>query len=438
MRRPVILLIVFGLVELVRPLGSTGYGAQALLTFGFLLLAAYTVGEIAASIGIPAIVGYMAAGAAFGPWGLASVSREAVARLVPVSDLAIALIAFLAGAELQWQEVRDRGVALLKVVGTELLLGAVALGATLYAAHDFVPFLRELPRSELLAVVVLFASVAVVHSPAVTMALLTDTGARGPVARTTLGVVLITDVVVVLLFTGALSVARSLVPIAGASGPSFGVVAWEIAGALLVGGVLGGAAALYLRFVGEELFLFALLFTLLGAEVAHLAHVEALLTLLVAGFIAENVSPHGSGEALRRAMERSAAPVFVVFFGLSGAQMDLSAVLQLLPLLLPLALVRGGALWAGTRVGSRWAGIGDPERRLLWLGLVSQAGVAIGLASVLAGVFPSFGGELRTLLLAFIALNQTIGPVLFRRALVQGGEIAPRGRSPAPAEPVGS
>jgi Kef-type K+ transport system membrane component KefB len=266
--------------------------------------------------------------------------------------------------------------------------------------------------------------VAVVHSPAVTMALLTDTGARGPVARTTLGVVLITDVIVVLLFTAAVTVARSLVPAAGA-GPSFGVVAWEILGALLVGGALAAAAALYLRFVGEELFLFALLFTLLGAEVAHLAHVETLLTLLVAGFIAENVSPRGAGEALRRAMERSAAPVFVVFFALSGAQMDLSAVLRFLPVLALLALVRAGALFGGTRLGARWAGVSGDERRLLWLGLVSQVGVAIGLASVLAGVFPTFGVELRTLLLAFIALNQLAGPVLFRRALVEAGEIGP-------------
>ena len=109
MRRAVILLIVFGLVELVRPLGSAGYGSQALLTFGFLILAAYTVGEIAKALRGPAIVGYMVAGVVFGPLVLGAVSEPALERLAPVSSLAVALIAFLAGAELRWEIARHPG-----------------------------------------------------------------------------------------------------------------------------------------------------------------------------------------------------------------------------------------------------------------------------------------------------------------------------------------
>jgi Kef-type K+ transport system membrane component KefB len=440
MRRAVILLIVFGLVELLRPLGSAGYGSQALLTFGFLILAAYTVGEVATAMRGPAVVGYMIAGMIFGPAALGTISNAALTRLEPVSALAVALIAFLAGAELRWEELRDRGITLLKVMTAELLLGFLALSAALYAAHDYVPFMRGLPTPQVIAVAVLVASIAIVHSPAVTMALLTETRARGPVARTTLGVVLLTDVVVVLLFSGTLTLARALAPSAEGAGVSVGSISWEILGALLVGLLLGGAVAVYLRFVGEELLLFAVVAAFLGNEVARMAHVEAVLTLLTTGFVAENLSQRQRGKALRHAMERSAAPVFVVFFALSGATIDVMAVAVLLPVLLPLVVVRAAAIWAGTRLGGRWARLPREISGNLWLGLVSQAGVAIGLASVVAEVFPTFGIQLRTLLLALIALNQLVGPILFRRALIQSGEVpAVRGalrRPAAAAEPT--
>lgn len=423
MRRAIILIIVFGFVELVRPLGSSGYGSQALLAFGFLILAAYTIGEIAHAIHAPAIVGYMAAGVIFGPVGLQSVSNEALARLEPVSGLAIALIAFLAGSELRWEQVREEWVGLLKMMGTELALSAIGLGVVLYLASGYIPFLHGSPASEVIAVTLLFASVAIVHSPAVTIALLSETGAKGPVARTTLGIVLLADIVVVLLFTGTMAGVRAVAPTTGAAGTSFALIGWEIVGALLVGAVLGAAIALYLRFVAEELFLFAIVATFLGAEVARIAHVETLLTLITAGFVTENFSHRPRSKELRNAMERSAAPVFVVFFALAGAKIDVGTVVHLLPVLVPLALVRVAAIWTGTQIGGRWAHAPRAEVRYVWMGLVSQSGVAIGLAMIVAETFPTFGTDLRSLLLALIALNETVGALLFRRALVASGEV---------------
>jgi Kef-type K+ transport system membrane component KefB len=260
----------------------------------------------------------------------------------------------------------------------------------------------------------------------VTMALLTETRAGGPVARTTLGVVLVSDVVVIVLFSGALALARALVPpTAGdVAAVSLGAVVWELGGALLVGAVLGGAVALYLRYVRRELILFAVLVVFFGSEIARLAHVETLLALLTAGFVCENVSRPADGTALRHAVERSGAPVFVVFFALAGAAMALGDVVDVWPLVIPLVLVRMGGIWFGSRVGARWAGVPAPVDRMVWMGLISQAGVAIGLATVIAEVYPVRGAAIRTLFLATLAVNQTIGPILFRLALVRSGEIA--------------
>lgn len=423
MRRLLILALLLGGMSLILPLGTEGHGARTLLIFGFLILAAYTVGELATGIRLPKIVGYLVAGVLFGPYALGTVTEAGIEQLDMVSQLAIALIAFLAGAELQWAEVRDRGVALLKIMSVELLFAFVAIGTLLYALHGFIPFLRDADGGTVLAFSLLFASIAIVHSPAVTMALLTETDAKGPVARTTLGVVLLADVAVVLLFSAVLAVARALAPPADAgAAASVGTVVWEITGAILVGALTGVAVAAYLRFVGKELMLLAILVAFFGIEIARIAHVELLLMLLVAGFVTESISERG--EELRHAMGRSAAPIFVIFFALSGAKIDLVSMAPLLPLVLPIAIVRAGALWAGTHVGGRWAGAQPQEQRYVWMGLVSQAGVAIGLAAIVGQAYGELGGYLRSLLLGLIAVNETVGPILFRRALDASGELA--------------
>jgi Kef-type K+ transport system membrane component KefB len=246
------------------------------------------------------------------------------------------------------------------------------------------------------------------------------------VARTTLGVVLIADVVVVLLFSGALAVSRAVVPSAGpVAGFSSGAVAWEIGGSLLVGAALGGVVALYLRFVQRELMMFAVVVVFFGAEIARLAHVETLLTLLVAGFITENATRE-AGRELLLAMERSAAPVFVVFFALAGASIHVEELLAIWPLALAVVAARAAGIWGGTTLGARWAGAG-PERRYVWLGLISQAGVAIGLASIIAEAYPERGVHMRTLLLSVITINEVAGQILFRVALARSGEIVEEG-----------
>lgn len=423
MRRLVILLVLFAVMRGAFLLGGAGAGVPTLMLFGFLVLAAYSVGELAATIRLPKIVGYMAAGIVFGPSALAYVSRPALEELTPVSNLAIALIAFLAGAELQWKEIRERGTAIVKMMSAELLLTFVAVAGTLALLRGQLPLLAQAPAAEVFAFSILFAAVAVVHSPAATIALLSESKANGPVARYTLGVVLVMDVAVVLIFTGVLAAARSLVPpTGGGGGVQVGAVAWEIGGALLVGGGLGAAVALYLRFISRELIIFALLVALLGAELARVLHVETLLTLLVAGFVAENAGG-GRGEAFRHAMERAAAPIFVVFFALSGARLDPLAVLPLWSVVIPLVLVRIAAIYSGIQLGGRWAKVDPVVRNHAWFGLVSQAGVAFGLAAVVADVYPSRGESLRALLFATIAVNQTVGPVLFRLGLQRAGEM---------------
>lgn len=429
MRRVIILILLLGLMQLIALAAPFGGAGRAILVFGFLILAAYSAGELAENFHLPKIVGYLMAGLVFGPHATAVVRPSEALDLQPVGDLAIALIAFIAGAELDAGELRRRGVSLLKVTSTELSVSFVAIFAALLLMRPWIPFLAGYNWVVVCAFAGLFASIAIVHSPAVTIALLTETKAQGPVARTTLGVVLLADVAVVLLFSVALSVARALVP-SGAKGVgSLGATVWEIGGAFPVGLLIGLAIVVYLRLTTSDLFLFAILATFFGLEVARLMHTEPLLTLLVAGFVAKNFSRHGSGILLRDAMERSAAPVFVVFFALAGASIALGEVASIWPIALIVVVVRGLAVWGGSNVGARWSGAGEMERRYVWMGLVSQAGVAIGLVMVMADAYPSRGAQMRVLLLSVIAINQLVGPVLSRYALVRSGEAVENRRA---------
>ena len=166
MRQLIILVLLFGGVQLILPLGASGHGSEWLLAFGFLILAADTVGRLAHAVRLPRIVGYLVAGLAFGPALFGVVTKDAIERLSPVSSLAIALIAFLAGAELRWSELREHGTKILKILSVELMITLVALTGLLVALARFVPFLRGTDPVTMVVLSLMFSSVAVVHSPA--------------------------------------------------------------------------------------------------------------------------------------------------------------------------------------------------------------------------------------------------------------------------------
>ncbi|HET7620266.1 MAG TPA: cation:proton antiporter [Gemmatimonadaceae bacterium] len=424
MRRVLTLVLLYAGMQLVIPLDTThGPGSITLLIFGFLVLAAYTSGELATLVKLPKITGYLVAGLLFGPAVMGIVSSASVTELEPVSRLAVAIIAFMAGAELRWGELKDRARTILTLLTSEMIFSFLGIMLVLWFLRDHVPFLGYVTSAQALVLCALFASVMIVHSPAVTMALLTETRAHGPVARTTLGVVLVADVVVVLVFSGMLTLARSVVPApGGGESLSAGLIAWEILGSLLVGALLGGGVALYMRFVQRELMLFAIVVAFLGAEIARMAHVETLLTLLTAGFITENATRTG-GRELLHAMERSSVPIFVVFFALAGASIHIGELVMLWPLALAVVGVRAAAIFGGTRIGSRLINAAPVVKQNVWLGLISQAGVAIGLASILANAYPSRGGEMQTLVLSVIAINEIAGQILFSIALRRSGEV---------------
>jgi Kef-type K+ transport system membrane component KefB len=366
---------------------------------------------------------------------LGTVTESGGALLAPVSSLAIALIAFLAGTELDLTELRRKGVALLRLTVIELAVTGVLLAAALTLMRPWVPFLDGTTTQAAVLFITLFVLIAVMHSPAITMAILTESRASGPASRSTLAVVLVSEVVLVVLFSVLLGAAQRLLPAAGPPMGGTAILIWEIGGSVPIGIGLGLGIGAALRVIRDDRMGFALLAALLGQQVAGLLHVEVLLTLLVAGFVAVNFAKGEGGEELRHAMERAATPVFVVFFALAGVAIDLPAAVRMAPLVLPLALLRVATLAVGVRFGSWGLELTPVQRTAVWQGLVAQAGVAIGLVAIVAEAYPINGRSMQTMLLAFIAVNGAIGPIMFRRSLVAADE-AGAGESVTAESPV--
>ena len=430
MRRGLILLLLLGGMQLILPLGRDVPGSGALLTLGFLILAAYTVGEITASLGFPKLLGYLIAGMIFGPSGLGTVTSGSIFKLLPINQVAVALIAFVAGAELKVADLKRDGRTYARILSYEMPLTFVAVVGSVFALRALIPTLAAANPTETLVFGMLLGAIAIAHSPAATLGLIKETGARGPVTHHTLGVVLLSDLVLILFFSVVVAAARLLLPPPGVEESiGLGAVLWEIAGALVVGGALGAATTLYVRFITRELLLFSVLVALLGVELARLAHVELLLTLLTAGFITGNVGRQ-HGDALVHEVERAAAPIFVVFFALSGAIINVREVISVIWVVVPLVVVRIITIWAGTKFAAGKSSIDPAVGRHIWMGLVAQMGVAIGLATVIGSVYPRLGPAVQTIALAVIAINQLIGPIFFKRALTVSGELPP----PSPRE----
>jgi Kef-type K+ transport system membrane component KefB len=424
-----VLALLVGGALLLEPLRAPTEGViapRSLFLFGILLLAADTFGAVAHDLKLPRLLGYLVAGLALGPSLSRIVPAGVLEDLAMMKRLAVGLIGLLAGAELKLGDLKDRYRAILWIL---LLQGSAVLlslwGFTLLS-REWMPFLQGLSAAPLVFVALLFAATLTVNSPMVTLALLTETKAHGPLAKTTLGVVLVADVAVILLFTAAFSLAQASL---GGATAGAGVILFrllrEVLGSIVAGALVGGVVSLYLRFVKRELVVFAVVVVFATAGAAQALGFELLLSLLVAGFLVENVAPVRA-EPLVETLHQMAVPVFVIFFAMAGAELHIQEFAAVWPLVLGVALVRMGAIFVGARAGGRWGGAEPGVARDAWMGLVSQAGVALGLATIVADRLPVVGLAMQTVTIGVIAFNESVGSVLFRKGLDRAGEIVVR------------
>jgi Kef-type K+ transport system membrane component KefB len=429
-----LLLILGGLMEAVRSftVGSMGSGGTS-LAFGYLLLTAYFAGGIFHQLRLPRLTGYIAAGIVVGPAVLGLLNESMVGSLELVNGMAVAMIALTAGTELELRAMRPLLRSIFWLTLTAVIGTAVVLTGAIVALRGSLPFLAELGLPQALAIAAVLAVVMVAQSPAVVVALRNEMRADGPVTRTVLGVVVIADLVVIFLFAVTSSVARSALGGSADMLASLGTIAWELLGSLVVGSLMGGVLALYLRKVQGGAAMFLLTVAFIMAEVGQRLHFDPLLLALAAGVVVRNASD--AGDELHRQIDTTALPLYVLFFAVAGATLHLDALALVgLPALFFVA-VRAAGFLVGARVGARLADAPEPVRRWAGLGLLPQAGLALALSALFAKTFPELGEHACALTLGVVAINEMVAPALYRLALVRSGEAGKRQSTAPAAEP---
>jgi len=423
MARPLALLVILGIVVAIQRLEPTGFAPTIALPLGFSLIAAYLLGGTVEWLRLPRLSGYLLFGLLCGPYLLNLITATMARELQLVNGFALALIALVAGLELNAKRLLPR-VRVLLTLGSAIIGGTLAL--LTIAIWLFWPWL-SLPDvgggHRQLAAALVTAALVASFSPTVTIAVIAESRARGPLTDLIMAIVVLADLVLILVFAVAMQFARWTLGAAEAD-VGLGVqLSWEIFGSLAFGAIVGALFALYLRFVGRELTLVLLGVCALLAIVAPVLHFELILAALAAGLVVENLAPP-EGDDLREAIERGALPVLVVFFAAAGASLQLDVLAVIGGVALVLAAARLGLIRAMAGVGVRLAGIGDSPGRFMWMGLISQAGVTLGLATIAAAEFPGWGEQVRTLVVALTGLHMLVGPILLKACLGRAGEIA--------------
>lgn len=421
--RAAALAIVLATAALARGMAGEATGSGTALALGFALIAAALAGGIFERLRLPRITGYLVFGMVCGPY-LANVVDRAMARdLQFVNGLAIALIAFMAGLELNFHRLAPRMSAMLRLGLTMLVVCYVGLFTVLWLVWPWLPIDPASTGLTRVLQALLLATVVVSFSPTVTIAVIADSRARGPLSELVIALVVLADLALILVFTLTMQAARWTFGHGGGTEVPLVVgVIWEIVGSLAFGACVGSLFGFYLRFVGRELTVVLLALCVVLTIAGTLWHLEPLLAALAAGLVVENVAGAG-GDSLREAVERGSLPVLVVFFAAAGMSLHLDALASVGVAAIGLGLVRFAFVRGGTWLGARVSNVDPQHARLAWMGLISQAGVTLGLTIIIATEFPAWGVALQTLMVAMIALHELAGPILFKAALTHAGEV---------------
>jgi Kef-type K+ transport system membrane component KefB len=440
-------LAALGVIIVLMGLALYGFGdavvfadARSTMTFGFLLLAAYLIGDVLSRLKLPKITGYILAGILFGPHLLDLVSEGTVRDLKLIDDLALTFIAFAAGGELRLEGLRERRKAIALTVLFLAVIVFLGVGSFVLAARSLLPFLDGKPAGHVLAVGLLMGTLAVARSPSSAIAIISECKARGPFTEMVLGVTVVMDVLVIIVFAAMASLSQVLVAPGGQMDFQLLVVmGLQLGGSILAGVILALVILLYMRYVRAELLVFilalAFMVTLFSRQFGSLLehyysvslHLEPMLICVTAGFLVRNFSRDGG--LFMESIDRSSLPIYVIFFSLTGAALNVSALSQTWLIALLLVAIRSLLIWMGAYLGGSLGGDPPSFRRMSGFSFITQAGVSLGLAGIVIRSFPEWGAPLATTIVAIVALNQLIGPIAFKFALGAVGEArASQGR----------
>ncbi len=414
---------------------------EILISLSAALIGGLLLSRLAKRLSLPAVTAYLVTGLLLGPFcigalnisGLGFASMEAVEHLNILSQVALGFIAFTIGNEFR--------VSQLKTMGRQAIAVGILQAVAATALVDTALILLHLVRPEIISVssAITLGSIAAATAPAATLMVVRQYKADGPMTRLLLMVVAIDDAVGLVLFSASFGVAVAL----ESGAVSVVTVLVEPVVEIVLSLALGTLAGLALYWV-EQFFHsrskrlsisigFVLLTAGLSMKEFEVGGIHCgfslLLVCMMTGTLFCNICDFS--EELMARVDGWTAPLFVLFFVLSGAELDLSVLRNPSVLLIGVIyiIVRSMGKYIGAYGSCALTGCGTNIQKYLGITLLPQAGVALGMAITAQTL--ADGAVVRSVVLFSVLVYELVGPAMTKRALLAAGEILPEGRTSA-------
>ena len=397
---------------------------------GLSILGGYYAGLAARLVRLPSIIGYMLLGTILGPSLLGLFDEAAIDRFGFITELALGFVAFSIGSELSINSLRRQGGGIISIIFAESFGAFLAVLTAVYALT------RDFPMA------LIFGAMAPASAPAGTVAVIQENHAKGSLTKALYAVVGFDDGLAIIIFGFAAALARSIL-VSEATGeashilPAMWTPLREVLLSLFVGGVTGIVFSLLVGAKKNSRDIFIILFGTVSLVIGFSLwwHLSLILTNMAVGFALANVRREATVRKIAAPLLDIMPLVFVLFFLIAGTNLKIGA----LPTLGSLGLVyiagRTTGLIGGARIGALVGHVEEKVKKYIGLGILSQAGVAIGLALIvkkefgeLADQFNSdhalkIGAATLVTVTATSVFFEIIGPICTKIALHKAGEI---------------
>ena len=415
---------------------------EALLSLSIAIMAGLMLSRLAKLAKLPAVTAYLVAGILIGPFflgrlgigGLGFTSLENVKSFSIICDVALGFIAFSIGNEFRLSQLKKTGkaatiIGIFQAVVTTLLVDAALIGLH-FILGDKLP----LPTA------IILGAIAAATAPAATLMVIRQYKAKGPVTDILLPVVALDDAVGLVLFAISFGVAKAL------SAGSIDVISiilepvLEVVLSLLLGLIMGLLFSFFERFFhsNTKRLCMSAAFVLLTVALSMLefniggVHIafSSLLVCMMMGTIICNICDFS--EELMERVDKWASPILVLFFVISGAELELSVFADVAVVIIGVVYIiaRSIGKYSGAFISSKAVKCEENIVKYLGITLLPQAGVALGMA--LKAMSLGHIGEIAANITLFaVLIYELVGPVLTKIALTKAGDIKPEGATSA-------
>ena len=418
--------------------------ASVFLSLSVALLAGLLLSRLARLVKLPAVTAYLISGVLIGPFVLGAldipgigITAEQIKGFGLISDLALGFIAFSMGNEFRISQLKKIGKQATVIGVLQALFTTVVVDVALIALHFAMPDKLSIPA------VIVLASVATATAPAATLMVVKQYKAKGPVTDVLLPVVALDDAVGLVVFAISFGIARSLnstgvSPLAIILEPLL-----EIVLSLLLGFVTGLLFTLCERYFHSrsKRMAVSVTFVMLTVAISSLKfeiggiHIgfSSLLACMMLGTVFCNIC-EVSEELMERA-DRWTTPVLILFFVISGAELELSVFADWAVVIVGIAYIisRSIGKYFGANISARMSNSDPNIVKYLGITLLPQAGVALGMAIKAVELGPD-GAIVRNITLFAVLIYEIVGPFLTKLALTKAGDIKEEGRTSAREE----